>query len=316
MAWLSVIVPTYNGAKYLAEAFDSVVRQGLVTDVELLVVDDGSSDETLSIVDTYQSRLTIVLIDKQPDGNWVSSTNLALDRAKGEFVCFLHQDDFWLPGRLEVVRDLVSSFPDRDIFFTAAQFVNHAGRVGGRWHPPFCFLPNLASNREFFEKLLVQNSVAIPAPVFRKSLAISVGGLDEALWYTADWDFWLKMVLSGRAAFLNHETVAFRIHGQSQTILRSGKGDDFQYQMQKVLERYSTALPVPPVVVRAAHFSIKVNVILASVWAGKVSGVFGLLEPLWRLDWSLVRVYLSASCILQRLFSRIRFFLFSGTVKK
>ena len=97
--WLSVIIPTYNGSKYLAAALNSVVAQQ-DNNLECVVIDDGSTDDTLAIVESFQERLNINLITKARAGNWVVNTNHALRVASGECVCFLHQDDLWLEGRL------------------------------------------------------------------------------------------------------------------------------------------------------------------------------------------------------------------------
>ncbi|MEM7592684.1 MAG: glycosyltransferase family 2 protein, partial [Cyanobacteria bacterium P01_A01_bin.83] len=97
--WLSVIIPTYNGSKYLAAALNSIVVQQ-EQDLECVVIDDGSTDNTLEIVEQYQQKLKIKLITKARQGNWVASTNQALKVANGVHACFLHQDDLWLEGRL------------------------------------------------------------------------------------------------------------------------------------------------------------------------------------------------------------------------
>lgn len=95
--WLSVIIPTYNGSKYLAAALNSVVVQE-ESGLECVVIDDGSTDDTLAIVESYQDKLNIKLITKGRQGNWVANTNHALTEATGKYACFLHQDDLWLQG--------------------------------------------------------------------------------------------------------------------------------------------------------------------------------------------------------------------------
>lgn len=96
--WLSVIVPTYNGAAYLAQTLASIECQ-VDGNIEVIAVDDGSSDATLAILNAYSSRLPIRTIRRGRIGNWVANTNFGLAEARGEYVSFLHQDDLWLPGR-------------------------------------------------------------------------------------------------------------------------------------------------------------------------------------------------------------------------
>ena len=76
------------------------------------------------------------------------------------------------------------------------------------------------------ERLLVQNFIAIPAPLFRRDQALSVGGLDARLWYAADWDFWLKLAAMGPTVYSPRPLAGFRIHSQSQTITRAGQMDE------------------------------------------------------------------------------------------
>ena len=101
--WLTVIIPTYNGAaRYLPAALESIVAQD-DPNIEVIAVDYGSTDATLTILDSFASRLPLTIIQRRV-GNWVANTNLGLEHAHGEVACFLHQDDLWRPGRLAAVR--------------------------------------------------------------------------------------------------------------------------------------------------------------------------------------------------------------------
>ena len=175
MTWLSVIIPTYNGKKYLAATLESICSQGRLDDVECIVIDDGSDDGTLAIARQFSSVIPIVFVEKKPDKSWVSSTNVGLAKARGEFSCFLHQDDLWLPGRLENMHKLSDQYPEVDCFLTAARFVDSQGRRLCSWMPPLDALPAIMSPQSMVEKLLVQNFLAIPAPMFRTTCALRLG---------------------------------------------------------------------------------------------------------------------------------------------
>ena len=97
--WLSVLMPTYNGEVHLTYALNSIIAQK-DPNMECIVVDDGSTDATFSILNTYQDKLSITILQHKRQGNWVASTNYALSFARGKYVCFLHQDDFWFKNRL------------------------------------------------------------------------------------------------------------------------------------------------------------------------------------------------------------------------
>lgn len=306
MTWLSVIIPTYNGKKYLAAALESIRSQGRLDDIECIIIDDGSDDDTLAVARQFGEVIPLVFIEKKPNKSWVSSTNLGLAQARGKFSCFLHQDDLWLPGRLEHLRRLSDQYPELDCFLTAAQFIDSQGRRLCSWAPPLDALPAIMSPQSMLERLLVQDFLAIPAPMFRTAHALRLGGLDDNLWYTADWDFWLKIVAGCRVGYFSGETVAFRIHGQSQTVLRSKGVAQFRQQMEIVLERHRGNFSVGDHVAAAANFSIDVNVALAAALHGQTAGLLRLAIPVIRMEWRMLQAYLAYSCIGQRLFARIR----------
>ena len=217
--WLSVIVPTYNGSKYLATALKSIVAQQ-DHGVECVVIDDGSTDNTLEIVAEFQDRLNIKLITKSRAGNWVVNTNHALSVATGTYACFLHQDDLWLEGRLREMRQAISDYPEASLYLHDSVFIDEFGKPLGLWSCPLSGKQEFTAD-EMVNKLLIQNFIAIPSPIFRRSTALELEGLDSELWYTADWDFWLKLARQGTTCYTPKALAAFRVHGDSQTIRRS-----------------------------------------------------------------------------------------------
>jgi hypothetical protein len=120
------------------------------------------------------------------------------------------------------------------------------------------------------ERLLVQNFIALPAPLFRRETALEVGGLQEDLWYTADWDFWLKLAAVSRTVYLPMPLTGFRIHARSQTIRRSTQADEFRRQLEVVLEKHLEASD-PDDVSEVARFSAQMNVFLAATVHGMAS---------------------------------------------
>ena len=96
--WLSVILPTYNGGPLLTETLESVAREA-DSGVEVVAVDDGSTDDTPAVLAAYSSRLAMTVVRRRI-GNWAANTNHGLGLARGEWACILHQDDVWRPGRL------------------------------------------------------------------------------------------------------------------------------------------------------------------------------------------------------------------------
>jgi glycosyltransferase involved in cell wall biosynthesis len=259
-------MPTYNGEAYLSQMLDSIALQE-DNDIECIVVDDGSTDATLSILNNYQSRLPIKLIQRPRQGSWVANTNYALSLAQSEYVCFLHQDDLWLENRLSVMKSLILQFPEVNLFLHSSNFIDFQGNYLGSWTCPLPGSPKIIKPKLMTEKLLIQNFISIPAPIFKREIALKVGGLDETLWYTADWDLWLKISKHGDTLYYPKSLSGFRIHPNSQTVMRSSYLQGFRMQLENVTKRHFPLWEAPDFskkkIYKIAVFSIDVNVALA-----------------------------------------------------
>lgn len=120
----SVIIPVYNGAKFIDNAIQSVFSQTF-TDWELIIVDDGSKDETLSVLEKYKDNDKISIISQPNQGVSVARNN-GVKSAKGDYIAFLDADDLWHNDHLAVMADLVSKYPDAGLYgtFTRTELVN------------------------------------------------------------------------------------------------------------------------------------------------------------------------------------------------
>lgn len=299
-------MPTYNGEKFIAAALESV-RQQCDGGIELIVVDDGSNDRTQEIVRDFARLLPIRLITPPRIGNWVAVTNIGLRAASGEWACFLHQDDFWLPGRITRVREEVETASGALVLHDAC-FAGPDGRDLGPWT---CPLPEGdVPPDQFLERLLIQNFIAIPSPVFRRGAAMDSGGLDESLWFSADWDLWLRLGAMSSVHFIAEQLAAFRVHPESQTAARRVQPGEWEQQLRTVLFRHLQNWKVAGrrrnSVEGAAMVSIAVNSALSAVARGgqaRVSpalfGILALGPPGWRR-------YFRDSRIVQRVRSRLK----------
>lgn len=302
---LSVVMPVYNGERFIAAALESV--RGQHEGIELVIVDDGSSDRTLDIVRDFAKVLPIRLLTPRRIGNWVAVSNIGLREATGDWACFLHQDDLWLPGRIERLRGEMESAEDALVLHNAI-FVGPDGRELGPWT---CPLPEGDVPQErFIERLLIQNFIAIPSPVFRRNAAIGSGGLDEGLWFSADWDLWLRLGALGPVRFIAETLSAFRVHPASQTAARKVLPEEWETQLTTVLARHLQNLAVTgnlrAKVERAGMASIAVNSALLAASRGEPvspSQVFLKLLALGPSGW---HRYVRDSRIVQRVRSRLK----------
>lgn len=307
--WLSVVMSTFNGESFLPMALASIRAQN-DRGIEIVAVDDGSTDNTLLLLKEFARSFPLRIIQRQHAGNWVSNTNVGLCEAKGEFACFLHQDDLWLPGRLEALRGAVNEADDVRFWIHACQFIDPKGRTLGKWTCPLRDHDRGVEPARVLERLLVQNWIGIPAPLFRRKDALAIGGLDESLWYTADWDFWLKLAALGRTRYLQRPLACFRIHPFSQTVTRGRAHGAIQQQCRLVQERHFPLWNSSP---RRKRLVRAVGDLATSVngnFAERLSGVRlpwrGLLTRFWRLGaegwWRFGR----DSRLMERLRARLR----------
>jgi glycosyltransferase involved in cell wall biosynthesis len=309
--WLSIVMPTYNGAEYLSSALASVQVEG-DEGVEVIAIDDGSSDGTPEILESFSERMAVRVVRLAHNGNWAANSNMGLALARAERVSFLHQDDFWFPGRLAAIRALVAEFPQAGLYLFPSWFVNDQGVRLGRWR---CPLParRPITTQTLLDRLLVQNFIAASSPVFRRDAAERVGGLDPDLWYAADWDFWLKLAGSGEAVYSPRPLLAYRLHVGSITVRQSSRTEQIRDQLLAVLSRH---LPIReslgechPRLARICRISAELNVAMFRLagrrslpWAELVRRA-GELNP---SDWY---HYLRNSRMSERIFARGRLFL-------
>lgn len=305
--WLSVVMPTYNGGPFVRQALDSIVAQRQ-EDIEVIVVDDGSTDDTLSVVNSFRRSLNIRVIQSPHVGNWVTVTNRGLQMAEGRHVSFLHQDDVWHPSRLSALRPHFEG-SSRELFLVhPVWFLDRDGRVVGKWRCPL-EAGRLLPPQAVLGRLIIQNFICILAPVFPRSLLTDIGYLDEELWYTADWDFWLKIVRRLHTCYIPHFLGGFRLHPTSITATESARISEFRQQLETVLHRHLPSVSLSSNrdrIVQAARLSVEVNVALAGIAHRRLTSLVWLAAALLRARPSVLRTYLRDSRVGERLTARLR----------
>jgi glycosyltransferase involved in cell wall biosynthesis len=306
--WLSVVMPTYNGERYLRDTFASLVEQD-ERGFECVVVDGGSTDGTRAIIDEFARELDVRVFVRPEFPNWVGKTNFAFAEAAAEHVCMLHSDDRWMPGRATAARRALGRHPDVALVLNPSLLIDQDGRTVGRWRCPLDPEPTVYSPNRLLEHLVVQNFVAIPAPIFRRDAALSVGGIDSELWYTGDWDFYLKLARTGNTLYLDEMLTAFRIHGASLTMKGSANVEAFRAQLELVLERHLPAIESAErrrAVRRVGAVSNEIDIALAAAVHGSWSALPGAFVSLAALGPAGWHSYFRDSRIHERVASRLR----------
>jgi hypothetical protein len=306
--FISVVMPVFNGENYIAEALQSLASQPGSDSLHLIAVDDGSTDGTVGILEAWSSRLSVEIVRRPHLGNWVSQTNHGLGLANGEYVCFLHHDDAWMPGRLSVIRDAVAAHPEADMFIGPIEFVD---LKGGRLGRCSCPLPagRLLQPADWFPPLLVQNFVPMHVPVVRRELMASAA-FDESLRFATDWKFWLGLAGRATSVVLPVPTVQFRVHGASQTIDCARDLPNYRDQLESVLREMLPLLekltPEPERWADVARYSVEVNVMLAALADGNRALLPSVVWQGVRLGIPAVWRYLHYSRVIERSLARVR----------
>ena len=298
-------MPSYLGELWIGAALESLAAQDM-RGIEILLIDSSPTSATLDIARTFSSRLQLRLFARPDLVSWHTKTNFGVEAAESTHLCWLGVDDLWLPGRSKSVRLWIDGAPDAALHLAPSVIVDSTGRSLGLWRCPLYANSRLAPTL-LLERLLIQNFIAAPAPVFRRDAWSRCGGLDETLWYTADWDLWLKLAASGVTFYHDEVTVGFRIHGGSQTTAGSRDAADFKRQMQTVLERY-----LPDIggdskrIGEIARVSIEINTAFAAAAGGDYKALPKSMMALLRLGPGGMRRYLRDSRIMERMVPRLR----------
>lgn len=179
---VTVIIPTYNRGWILKEAIESVLSQDF-GDFELIVVDDGSTDNTMEILDGYDRDIAVL---RQENHGVSAARNAGIAFASGQFIAFLDSDDMWLPGKLASQIDFFNSNPDALICQTQELWVRNGKRVNPkRRHKKFSGM--------IFKQSLPLCIVSPSAVMLKKSLLDKTGLFDESLPACEDYDLWLRI---------------------------------------------------------------------------------------------------------------------------
>jgi glycosyltransferase involved in cell wall biosynthesis len=188
---VSVIIPAFNSADYLAAALESVFAQSF-TDYEVILVNDGSPDsgQLESVIQPYVARITYL---RQENRGPSAARNLGIRRARGEWLAFLDSDDAWLPHYLAEQLRFLSSDPALDMAYCDATLVGDTDG-GGKTFMQLC--PSVGPVT--FESLLVeQTQVITSGTVVRRQRVTAAGLFDEQIRCSEDHDLWLRVVFSG-----------------------------------------------------------------------------------------------------------------------
>ncbi|MDX9703487.1 MAG: glycosyltransferase [Candidatus Auribacterota bacterium] len=212
MPKVSVIIPTYNSVRFLSDTIDSVLNQTF-DDIEIIVVDDGSTDNTSELMARYVSRFPdkIKYIKQRNQGPAIAR-NTGASYGNAEYIAFLDSDDLWLKEKLETQLAFFEKYPEYSFSYSDVYAMDEDGNIGKTMmrlkHPV---------SGEFFYNLLKENFISLPTSMIRRKCFDKVGGFsaDPQIISTEDHHLWLKMARYYKGGYIDKPLAKYRIHSGS-----------------------------------------------------------------------------------------------------
>jgi glycosyltransferase involved in cell wall biosynthesis len=290
MPTVSIVLPTYNRLALLREAVDSV-RAQTFDDWELIVADDGSDDGTAEYLDALASEDARIVVLRLPHtANLPRIRNAAIERARGEWVAFLDSDDAWRAHKLRAHLDAHRANPRAGWSYSGRSIMDDAGQT----LPDARFEPWRPHSGHVARLLLTHEAmVAFPSVVVRRALLREVGGMDEGLVFSTDYDLELRLAARAECICIPEPLVRVRVHAGSTTRRRVEVNESFirvyekfaaadgspevrricrrqQAYYARWVARYRIAERKPGAALRAVLYGLRMDPVASIRWMGSV----------------------------------------------
>lgn len=224
---ISVITPSYNQGQFIERTLRSVASQG-VPDLEHVVFDGGSTDETTSILARFGHGIRWV---SEPDRGQSHAVNKGIRETDGEIIGWLNSDDVYYPGALARVVEYFQTHPDIDVVYGKADHID-TNDVAFECYP---------TEPWDVARLLDTCFVCQPALFFRRRIIAAYGLLDETLHYCMDYEYWLRLARGGaRFAYLPEKLAGSRLYPETKTM---SKTVAVHKEINKMMKRRIGAVP-------------------------------------------------------------------------
>lgn len=208
MPRVTVLLTCYNHIKYLPECLESVMAQTF-TDYEIIALDDGSTDGTREWLSARPEPMTLVF-NEQNLGTY-PTLNVGLERATGEFIAVLNDDDVWAPTKLEKQVALMDANPKVGLVHTDGYFLDgESNRTEGS---PLGFHFPRTETGDILLALVYSNQMIASAALARKQCFEDLGGFNPAFFGSGDWEMWYRIAEKWDVGYCKDELTMYRIHG-------------------------------------------------------------------------------------------------------
>lgn len=204
---VSIVLPTYNQARFLPEALDSIFEQ-TYSDFELIVVNDGSTDFTSDILENCRSRHDLVLIETSNHG-LPTALNTGFQKSQGEYLTWTSSDNVMLPNALEVLTKVLDDHPHVGLVYADWYVIDERGEIVA-----------IARSREYDRLMLLRDDYINACFLYRRECMEKVGQYNPELLGSEDWDYWLRIAKHFDMKHVKQVLYKFRIHSNSLSARR------------------------------------------------------------------------------------------------
>lgn len=265
---ISVITPVFNGEKYIEETVLSVLNAIGDSNIEYLIVDDGSNDGTANILQTFSSKIKLL---RQTNQGEASAVNLGFRNASGDIVLIVSADDpLFTPEIFEGVSDFFEANPNVVVWYPNWNMIDQEGK-----------LIRQVVVKEYSEDNLIGKFECLPGPgaFIRKSAALSIEGRREKWKFVSDYDFWLRISRIGELKKRDAVVAQWRFHENSTSVSR--RGVEMFDERIAVIEEFVSEFSIPEPLARKARCHAYYFASLLCYHSRKVNGKKTLLKAFW-----------------------------------
>lgn len=228
---VSVIIPSYNQGNYIERTLLSLLNQNKGDfELEVIVIDGGSTDHTLEILKRYSSKINWV---SETDKGQTNAINKGLKMMKGDIWAYLNSDDTYHKNTIKTVVNFFNKNPKCNWIYGKCRIIDEKDNTIRKF---ITWYRNLMSKKFSYKKLLIENYIPQPATFFRKEIYVKCGKFDEKLNYNMDYEYWLRIGRKYKPTFINSYLADFRIHSTS----KSGSSFEKMYKENLQIARLYT----------------------------------------------------------------------------
>jgi glycosyltransferase involved in cell wall biosynthesis len=208
---ISIVTPSFNQGHFLRQTIQSVLSQTGDFELEYIVMDGKSTDDTVEILKSHGDRIRWT---SQKDEGQTAAINEGFRQSSGDIVAWINADDLYLPGALDIVAKKFAENPDALWLIGEYEMIDEKGDAIRRIHSTY---KNFLIRHYSYRLLLTENLCPQPSVFFRRKVLEEVGFLSEMEFYVMDYDFWLRLGAKSDPVIVGHSLSQFRFHAGSKT---------------------------------------------------------------------------------------------------